>query len=82
MNNFFPKQKKKSSKKEKKANDSAFRGENARLARTLLFLLKQFLSIVPLAPALYFQEATAGAEDSYIWVSFSHFFDENGNLKN
>jgi len=33
MNNFFPKQKKKSSKKEKKANGSAVRGEITRLAR-------------------------------------------------
>jgi hypothetical protein len=31
---------------------------------------------VTLAPALYFQAALAGAEDSYIWVSFYYFLME------
>jgi hypothetical protein len=37
MNNFFPKQKKKPSKKEKKANGPAVRGENTRLSPLLNF---------------------------------------------
>jgi len=36
---------------------------------------------VTLAPALYFQEAAAGAEDSYIWVSFYYFLMKMGNLR-
>jgi len=47
-----------------------------------IFKLKLLNAVVTLVQALYFQVAVAGAEDSYIWVSFFNFLMKMGNPKN